>query len=163
SSYRRPMNRLIENTVLSALVMAWRLATCPTSVSPSFVNATTEGVRRLPSWLAMTVGSPPSTTATTELVVPRSMPSTFAMCSVSLVVRSRSLLRRRRGRAGGGRCRPRGPPVHRGGLQHVDLDLLGLDLLGLRERHGQHAVAIAGLDLVGLHRDRQRQRPLEPA
>jgi hypothetical protein len=29
--------------------------------------------------LAMTIGSPPSTTATTELVVPRSMPITLAM------------------------------------------------------------------------------------
>ena len=73
------MKRLMEKTVFSGLVMAWRLATCPTRISPSFVNATTEGVRRLPSWLAMTAGSPPSTTATTELVVPRSMPITFAM------------------------------------------------------------------------------------
>ena len=46
---RRPMKRLIEKIVLSGFVMAWRFATCPTSVSPSFVKATTEGVRRLPS------------------------------------------------------------------------------------------------------------------
>src|SRR5436190_16376381 len=68
------MNRLIENTVFSGFVTAWRLATWPTSRSPVFVNATTEGVRRLPSGLVMTTGSPPSITATTELVVPRSMP-----------------------------------------------------------------------------------------
>src|SRR5215510_12899724 len=68
------MNRLIEKTVFSGLVTAWRFATCPTSRSPVRVNATTEGVRRLPSGFVMTTGSPPSITATTELVVPRSIP-----------------------------------------------------------------------------------------
>ena len=76
------MKRLIEKIVFSGLVIAWRLATWPTSRSPSLVNATTDGVRRLPSWLGMTVGSPPSMTATTELVVPRSMPMTFAISAV---------------------------------------------------------------------------------
>ena len=33
-----------------------------------------------PSALGMTTGSPPSRTETTELVVPRSMPTAFAMC-----------------------------------------------------------------------------------
>ena len=79
SSCRRPMNRLIENTVFSGLVTAWRFATCPTSRSPLFVNATTDGVSRLPSGFVMTVGSPPSMTATTELVVPRSMPMILLM------------------------------------------------------------------------------------
>src|SRR5207244_6499400 len=60
-------------------VMAWRFATWPTRISPSLVNATTEGVRRLPSWLGMTTGLSPSITATTELVVPRSMPITLPM------------------------------------------------------------------------------------
>ena len=73
------MNRLIENTVFSGLVTAWRFATCPTSRSPLFVNATTDGVSRLPSGFVMTVGSPPSMTATTELVVPRSMPMILLM------------------------------------------------------------------------------------
>src|SRR5262245_18882422 len=73
------MNRLIENTVFSGLVTACRLATWPTRISPSFVNPTTDGVTRLPSWLGMTTASPPSTTATTEFVVPRSMPITLAM------------------------------------------------------------------------------------
>ncbi len=54
--------------------MAWRLATWPTSRSPLFENATTEGVVRLPSAFGMTTGSPPSMTATHEFVVPRSMP-----------------------------------------------------------------------------------------
>ena len=69
-----PMKRLIEKTVFSGLVMAWRRATCPTSRSPSLAKATTEGVVRPPSELGITAGSPPSITATTELVVPRSIP-----------------------------------------------------------------------------------------
>ncbi len=84
SSKRRPMKRLIEKTVFSGLVTAWRLATCPTSRSPVLVNATTDGVSRLPSGLVMTTGSPPSMTATTELVVPRSMPMILLM----LVIKS---------------------------------------------------------------------------
>src|SRR5215471_21807289 len=36
--------------------------------------ATTEGVVRAPSWLGITTGSPPCMTATTELVVPKSIP-----------------------------------------------------------------------------------------
>src|SRR6266850_7209183 len=68
------MNRLIEKIVFSGLVTAWRFATWPTSRLPSFVNATTEGVVRPPSEFVMTVGSPPSMTATTELVVPKSIP-----------------------------------------------------------------------------------------
>ena len=73
------MNRLIEKTVFSGFVMAWRLATWPTRISPSLAKPTTDAVRRLPSVLGMTTGSPPSTTATTELVVPRSIPMTLAI------------------------------------------------------------------------------------
>jgi hypothetical protein len=68
------MKRLIENTVFSGFVTAWRFATCPTSRSPERVNATTDGVVREPSGFAITLGLSPSMTATTELVVPRSMP-----------------------------------------------------------------------------------------
>src|SRR5512145_1984650 len=71
------MNRLIDKTVFCGLVTACRFATCPTSRSPSLVNATTDGVVRPPSAFGMTTGSPPSMTATTELVVPRSMPMIF--------------------------------------------------------------------------------------
>ena len=49
SSKRRPMKRLMEKTVFSGLVMAWRLATWPTRRSPLLVNATTDGVVRWPS------------------------------------------------------------------------------------------------------------------
>ena len=73
------MKRLIENTVLAGLVMAWRFATCPTSRSPVLENATTDGVVRFPSALGITTGSPPSMTATHEFVVPRSIPIILLM------------------------------------------------------------------------------------
>src|SRR5215218_7769132 len=73
------MWRLTERMVRSTLVTAWRLATSPTRTSPPLAKATTDGVVREPSALGMTVGSPPSSTATTELVVPRSMPTARAM------------------------------------------------------------------------------------
>ena len=74
-----PMWRLTERIVRSGLVMAWRLATSPTRTSPSLEKATTDGVVREPSALGMTTGSPASRTATTELVVPRSMPTALGM------------------------------------------------------------------------------------
>src|ERR671929_1738002 len=74
------MKRLTEKMVLSGLVIAWRRATWPTRRSPVLgLTATTDGVRRLPSAFSRTVGSPASMIATTELVVPRSIPSTFAI------------------------------------------------------------------------------------
>src|SRR5262245_22981451 len=85
------MKRLIEKMVFLGLVMAWRLATWPTSRSLVLVKATTDGVVRLPSALGMTLASPPSITATTLLVVPRSIPMvlltwTAPLSSVSSVV-----------------------------------------------------------------------------
>src|SRR2546421_7667469 len=74
-----PISRLTDRIVRSALVIAWRLATSPTSTSPVLEKATTEGVVRLPSALGMTVGSPASKTLTTEFVVPRSMPTALGM------------------------------------------------------------------------------------
>jgi hypothetical protein len=66
------------------VVMAWRLATSPPlekATTEGVVRApsllTTEGVVRAPSLLGMTTGSPASRTETTELVVPRSMPTAF--------------------------------------------------------------------------------------
>src|SRR5947208_3185411 len=73
------MKRLMENTVLVGFVTAWRLATVPTRRSPPLENATTDGVVRPPSAFSITVGSPPSSTAMHELVVPRSIPIVFAM------------------------------------------------------------------------------------
>ena len=69
-----PILRLMEITVPSGLVMAWRFATWPTMRSPVLENATTEGVVLPPSALGMTMASPPSITETQELVVPRSIP-----------------------------------------------------------------------------------------
>src|SRR5260370_16149348 len=70
-----PISRLTERMVRSTLVTAWFLAGCPTSTSPLRANATTDGVVREPSEFATTTGSPPSRTATTELVVQRSIPT----------------------------------------------------------------------------------------
>src|SRR5437016_10395383 len=77
------MKRLIDEMVFSGLTAAWRRANCPTRRSPDLVNATTEGVVREPSELGMTTGSPPSMTAMTELVVPRSIPTVFGICQLS--------------------------------------------------------------------------------
>src|SRR5260370_24408474 len=78
-----PIWRLTERMVRSGLVMAWRLATSPTSTSPVLEKPTTEGVVRAPSALGITVGSPASRTLTTELVVPRSIPTALAMRGAS--------------------------------------------------------------------------------
>ena len=69
----------------SGFETAWRLASCPTKRSPVLEKPTTEGVRRLPSALAITVASPPSITETTEFVVPKSIPITFAMFQFLLI------------------------------------------------------------------------------
>ena len=78
--------------VFSGLVIAWRFARSgPTSRSPPSVNATTDGVIRLPSALVMTSGSPPSMMATQEFVVPRSMPMTLvAICASVAMLGSHS-------------------------------------------------------------------------
>src|SRR3954471_20876859 len=74
-----PMWRLTERMVRSGVGIACRLATSPTSTSPDWEKRTHEGVVRPPSALGMTVGSPASRTLTTELVVPRSMPTALGM------------------------------------------------------------------------------------
>src|SRR5271169_288173 len=79
SSNDRPISRLIAKMVRSGLVTACRLAGWPTRRSPSSVNATIDGVVRAPSEFSITLGVEPSMTATHELVVPRSMPITFAI------------------------------------------------------------------------------------
>ena len=68
------MNRVMEKIVFSGFVTACRLATWPTSRSPVLVKATTDGVVLPPSGFVITTGLSPSMTATTEYVVPRSMP-----------------------------------------------------------------------------------------
>src|SRR3954462_951112 len=63
--------------VLCGFVIAWRFAGSPTLRSPFLRNATTDGVVRRPSSLAITTGSLPSITATQLFVVPRSIPIIF--------------------------------------------------------------------------------------
>src|SRR3954471_11505111 len=72
----RPMSRLAAYTVCSALVIACRLAICPTSRLLLSVIATIEGVVLYPPRLGITVGVLFSTMATHELVVPKSIPMT---------------------------------------------------------------------------------------
>src|ERR1700761_6986323 len=74
-----PMCLLTERMVRSTLVTAWFLAGWPTSTSPLRANATTDGGVREPWEFATTRGPPPSSTATTELVVPRSIPTARAI------------------------------------------------------------------------------------
>ena len=81
--WSEPISRLMEEMVRSGFVMAWRFATWPTMRSPVLEKATTEGVVRLPSALAMTTASPPSMTATQELVVPKSIPITLDIMTAS--------------------------------------------------------------------------------
>src|SRR5579859_3732773 len=76
---RRPISRLMAKNVFSGLVTAWRLAACPTRRSPDSVNATIEGVVRMPSLFSITLAFLPSMTATQEFVVPRSIPITLLM------------------------------------------------------------------------------------
>src|SRR6266567_3578917 len=68
--------------VLVGLVIAWRFAGSPTLRSPLSTNATTDGVVRLPSLLAITTGSLPSITATHEFVVPKSIPIILDICMI---------------------------------------------------------------------------------
>src|SRR2546428_4981690 len=147
------MKRLIENTVFSGFVIAWRLATCPTRISPSFVNPATEGVSRLPSWFAITVGLPPSTIATTELVVPRSMPITFAMSNLPF---------------SWSRCDGADRPLRRlttsndaNDSDDIDLDFLRFHLVHLRNLDLEYSVAVSGLHLRGLDRHRKLDTALE--
>src|SRR5438445_8492192 len=77
------MRRLTAKIVRSGLVTAWRLAGWPTRRSPSSVNATIDGVVRMPSAFSMTFGVLPSMTATHELVVPRSIPMTLPIFVLS--------------------------------------------------------------------------------
>ena len=73
--------------MFSGLVIACLLAGSPTINSPS-LNATTDGNALpptvTPSAAGMMVGFPPITTAEAELLVPRSIPITFAILFTQL-------------------------------------------------------------------------------
>src|ERR1700687_2528656 len=107
----------------------------------------------------MTAGSPPSTTATTEFVVPRSMPITFAM-SCSLLS---ECLDKVAAPPGAKQSCPVPPAPLLGVLGRLDLDFLRLVLFRLRKVHPQHPVPVRRLDLPGVDWSRQRERALELA
>src|SRR5436305_41436 len=158
------MKRLIEKIVFSGLVIAWRLATWPTSRSPDLAKATTDGVMRPPSELVMTCGSPASMAATTEFVVPRSMPMILPIGSVLLRIR---YVRVRGVRVRGIRVHGRVGRVvghaHQGGSQDAlteavaPLDLVDHQVVGVVARllvhHGLVQVGVEGLSnrLNGRH------------
>ena len=74
SSNHLPISLLVAKNVFSGFVTACLFAATPTSLYPSFVKATTEGVVLIPSAFSITFGADPSITATHEFVVPRSIP-----------------------------------------------------------------------------------------
>src|ERR1700730_4819588 len=104
----------------------------------------------------MTAGPPPSTTATTEFVVPRSMPITFAM-SCSLLS---ECLDQVAAPAGPAQSCPGPPAPLLGVLGRLDLDFLRLVLFRLRKVHPQHPVPVRRLDLPSVAWHRQRERGL---
>ena len=63
------MSLLLAKTVFYELVMACLFEAAPTSLSPSLVKATTDGVVLAPSEFSITFGTLPSIMATHELVV----------------------------------------------------------------------------------------------
>src|SRR3990167_3567745 len=71
-----PIKRLTEKTVVLGLTIICLLATSPTMC---FCGSTTEGMMFLPSAEWITLGLPASTTATTEFVVPKSIPITLGI------------------------------------------------------------------------------------
>ena len=70
-----PISRLIDRTVRSGATAYWLRAWCPTTIAPDSSSPTHEGT--IASSSAPTIrGAPPTMIATSELVVPRSMPIT---------------------------------------------------------------------------------------
>src|SRR3989344_9306654 len=84
SSNFLPINLLTEKIVSLGLTIACLLATLPTIF---LIGLTTEGMVFSPSAECITLGLPPSITATAELVVPKSIP-TILLILVILLYRS---------------------------------------------------------------------------
>src|SRR5256885_159422 len=141
--------------VFRGLVTACRRATTPTSRSPVLENATTDGVVRKPSALAITLGSPPSMTATHELVVPRSMPMTLPIHAPAFV--------NERAATPGPGSRPDVAPESwvPALLAGLNLDFAQPGLVGLGHANFEHAVAIGRLDGVTANRGPEREAALE--
>src|SRR3989338_1626292 len=79
------MRRLTENTVDLGFKTVCRLATSPTMFC---MGSTTDGITFLPSAEWITLGDPPSMTATHEFVVPRSIPIIFAILTSYKIYKS---------------------------------------------------------------------------
>lgn len=84
SSNLRPISLFVAESVFCAFVTACLFAGIPTNLSPSAVNATTDGVVLEPSEFSITLGVFPSIYATHELVVPKSMPMTAPLTASDL-------------------------------------------------------------------------------
>src|SRR5512132_1088931 len=136
------MRRLAAYTVSWGLVIACRLAICPTSFLPLLASATTDGVSVCPARLLITTGWLPWTAATTLLVVPRSMPMTG---SRSAIVRSSHAI---------GRCSERPTQLSQPCLR---LFVRGVHLQRLHER------LLRQLLRPRLVQDRAQQRPVRGA
>src|SRR2546427_8296820 len=152
--------------------MACRLAICPTRRSPVLAKAITDGVRRLPSALGITCGSPPMTTAMTELVVPRSMPTTLPICMTPLraFVSSRLLTRHVQNAAGRRQNAATAVLIRCSSLRsalwllgHLNLDALRLRPLTLGHPDLQDPIPIGGLGPIALDLTGQGQRADEGA
>src|SRR3989344_5244813 len=73
-----PINLFTEKIVDLGFMTIWRLATSPTIF---LMGSTTDWITFLPSAEWITLGAPPSMTATQEFVVPKSIPIIFAINS----------------------------------------------------------------------------------
>ena len=83
SSNDLPINLLMANRVFSGLVTACLFAGWPTTFSPSLLKPTIEGVVLEPSEFSITLEFLPSIIETQQLVVPKSIPITFDIVSLS--------------------------------------------------------------------------------
>ena len=122
------MKRFTGEKVLPGFTTACRLAFCPTNISPVLLYATTLGVVRPPSAPGMTVAFPASRAATAELVVPRSIPTTFSPASRLILAAKPTIELRARARRLQSAAANKGSPVvaavNRGDL--LDPGLLAL-------------------------------------
>ncbi len=82
----RPMSRLAEYTVFSALVMMFFFAALPTSTLPSSRNDTQLACVCSPHSFGMTVGTPSMMADTHEYEVPRSMPTAISAMARKIAV-----------------------------------------------------------------------------
>src|SRR6267142_3662350 len=122
----RPISLFTAQTVFIGFVIIWRFAMCPTRRSPLSVKPTMDGMVRLPSFVGMTWGLPPSMNAMQQFVVPRSIPMIWPTGPSQRRVRSG---RRRRGPVRTPRGRRDGHLHHRRPEDPPRVDVPFADLL----------------------------------